>query len=113
MRGVSVASLDLPVTKRTLGIVAFSTVEARPPRETACIRCGACIEVCPWGLEPTRLFKLIRMGEENQAGREGLARCTECGCCSYACPSRIPLSAILGEGRRRILGSRDGGGAHG
>jgi electron transport complex protein RnfC len=113
MRGVSISSLDLPVTKRTLGVVTFSTAEARPLQEAACIRCGTCIEVCPWGLEPTRLFKLIRMGEEVQAGREGLGRCTECGCCSYACPSRIPLSAILGEGRRRILGPGDRGGSHG
>jgi Na+-translocating ferredoxin:NAD+ oxidoreductase subunit C len=108
MRGVSVSSLDLPVTKGTLGVVTFSAAEARPPRETACIRCGACIEACPWGLDPTRLFKLIRMGEGAQAGREGLARCTECGCCSYTCPSRIPLSEILGEGRRRMAASSRG-----
>jgi electron transport complex protein RnfC len=113
MRGASITSLDLPVTKRTLGVVTFSTAEARPPKETACIRCGACIEVCPWGLEPTRLFKLIRMGQDAQAGREGLARCTECGCCSYACPSRIPLSSILGEGRRRMARPGDWGGSNG
>lgn len=109
MRGVSVGSLDLPVTKGTLGVVTFSAAEARPPRETACIRCGACIEACPWGLDPTRLFKLIRAGEERQAAREGLSRCTECGCCSYTCPSRIPLSWILGEGRRRMSASNGGG----
>ena len=100
MRGVAVDSLDLPVTKDTIGIVAFSREEARPPRETACIRCGSCIEVCPWGLNPTRLYKLIRMGDDGQAAAEGLSRCTECGCCSYACPSRIPLSSILGQGKQ-------------
>jgi len=110
MRGVTVDSLDLPVTKATLGIVAFSRDEAKAPRETACIRCGSCIEVCPWDLNPTRLYKLIRMGDDSQAAVEGLGRCTECGCCSYACPSRIPLSAVLGDGRRRASALGNGGG---
>ncbi len=101
MRGVSIDSLDLPVTKGTFGIVAFGPLEVRRSGELPCIRCGACIEACPWDLVPTRLFKLVRIGETALAEREGLSRCTECGCCSYSCPSRIPLSKILGEGKRR------------
>jgi len=101
MRGVSVQSLDLPVTKGTLGILALGASEARAPAELPCIRCGACIEACPWGLAPTRLFKLVRIGKATAAFREGLSRCTECGCCSYVCPSRIPLSSILGQGKLR------------
>jgi electron transport complex protein RnfC len=100
MRGVRVDSLDIPVTKGTIGLVVFDAAEARQPAELPCIRCGACIEACPWDLVPTRLVKLVRIGETATAMKEGLARCTECGCCSYSCPSRIPLSAILGHGRR-------------
>jgi len=99
MRGLSVDSLDLPVTKSTCGILALGAAEARTAKELPCIRCGACIEACPWDLVPTRLFKLVRMGDTDAAFREGLGRCTECGCCSYACPSRIPLSSILGRGK--------------
>jgi electron transport complex protein RnfC len=103
MRGVSVDSLDVPVTKRTSGIVAFATADARPGAELPCIRCGSCIEACPWDLVPTRLVKLIRMGDAAAAAAEGLSRCTECGCCAYACPSRIPLVAILHQGKRALL----------
>jgi len=99
MRGVTVDSLDMPVTKGTLGVVAFSRAEARARRQWPCIRCGACIEVCPWDLEPTRLYKLIEQGDTATAEREGLSRCTECGCCAFACPSHIPLVALFRGGK--------------
>jgi electron transport complex protein RnfC len=105
MRGVSVSSLDMPVTKETAGLVAFGGRAARPVKELPCIRCGSCIEACPWGLVPTRLFKMVRMGDTAAAEREGLSRCTECGCCAYACPSRIPLVAILAKGKLMAAGN--------
>ena len=105
MRGVSIDSLDLPVTKGTSGIIAFGGPAALQKTELPCIRCGSCIEACPWDLVPTRLSKLVRVGEAATADREGLSRCTECGCCAYACPSRIPLVAVLREGKRALRGS--------
>lgn len=100
MRGVSIASLDVPVTKGTAGVTAFAGSEARTRKEWPCIHCGVCVEVCPWDLVPTRLHKLIRQGEIEQAMGEGLGRCTECGCCAFACPSHIPLVDILRTGKR-------------
>ncbi|MGA2480056.1 MAG: electron transport complex subunit RsxC [Spirochaetia bacterium] len=100
MRGVAVASLDMPVTKGTLGVVAFSRAEAREHTQWPCIRCGACIEACPWDLVPTRLFKLIQRGDSAIAEAEGLSRCTECGCCAFACPSHIPLVEVMHQGKR-------------
>ncbi len=104
MRGISVGTLDLPVTKGTAGLVAFSGPAARPRPELPCIRCGSCIDACPWDLVPTRLFKLVRMGETAAAAREGISRCTECGCCAYSCPSRIPLVAVLRGGKWALRG---------
>jgi Na+-translocating ferredoxin:NAD+ oxidoreductase subunit C len=98
MRGVAIGSLDTPVTKWTTGIMAFSSAESRIRREWACVRCGICIEACPWGLVPARLHKLIRMGDIEAARREGLSRCTGCGCCAFACPSHIPLASIFTSG---------------
>ena len=66
MRGVTVDSLAVPLTKRTSGIVAFAAADVRAGAELPCIRCGNCIEACPWDLVPTRLAKLIDMGEAAQ-----------------------------------------------
>jgi electron transport complex protein RnfC len=99
MRGSAVLSLDTPVTKGTSGIVAFSRSEVRPSAPHPCIRCGLCVEACPWGLVPMRLHKLIRQGRADLAAAEGLGRCTECGCCAFACPSNIPLVTELRAGK--------------
>jgi electron transport complex protein RnfC len=101
MRGIAVDSLDVPLTKGTLGVTAFAGAEARVRKEWPCIHCGSCVEVCPWHLVPTRLYKLIQRGNIGAAMSEGLARCTECGCCSFACPSHIPLAEIMRTGKRQ------------
>jgi electron transport complex protein RnfC len=108
MRGVAVDSLDTPVTKATSGVVAFGAADARTRIEWPCIRCGACIEACPWDLVPSRLHKLVLQGNLAAAREEGLERCTECGCCAFACPSHIPLVALLRTGRKRAAAAGGG-----
>ncbi|HUI72562.1 MAG TPA: RnfABCDGE type electron transport complex subunit C [Spirochaetia bacterium] len=108
MRGISVSSLDFPVTKGVSGVVAFTKAESRSGPQLPCIHCGACVEACPWGLVPTRLHKLIEQGNTAAALSEGLSSCTECGCCAFACPSRIPLVDSLRRGKRLASVRSDG-----
>ena len=108
MRGRIAGSLQVPVTKEMAGVLFLS--HAQVPalgREKPCIGCGRCLDACPWGLEPTRLYKLLDRGMADAARAEGLQDCSECGCCAFVCPSRIPLAHGLGLGRRgrRIDGS--------
>ncbi len=110
MRGAAIESLQIPVTKGTFGVVAFSHAEARPRREWPCVHCGACVDACPWGLEPTRIYKLIERRRMEEAAEAGLSRCTECGCCAFACPSHIPLVAILRRGKALLGGTGGAGG---
>jgi electron transport complex protein RnfC len=91
MMGQTVYDLNTPVTKGTSGILALTEREVSSAPRTACIQCGRCVEACPIGLQPTRLFKLIDHFEHEQAVAEGLMDCRECGCCGYICPARIPL----------------------
>lgn len=99
MTGWAVDSPDAPLTKTVGGVIALSAQEARVPRERSCIGCGRCIDVCPWGLVPARLYKLVAHDRITAALEEGLAECSECGCCAFACPSRIPLAHGLGRGK--------------
>jgi electron transport complex protein RnfC len=103
MTGRAVDWRNAFLTKTVSGVIALSAKEARVPRERPCVGCGRCIDACPWGLVPTRLYKLAAHGRHDAALAEGLAQCSECGCCAFACPSRIPLSDGLGRGK--ILGA--------
>jgi electron transport complex protein RnfC len=91
MMGFPLCSLDSPVTKGVSGVIALSKKEAKIGEETGCIQCGSCIKACPFGLNPTRLYKLVEHQMYDEALKEDLMDCKECGCCAYVCPARIPL----------------------
>ncbi len=94
MMGMTVSSLDVPITKGTSGVLAFAEAQlgGEAQRVHACIKCGECLNVCPKFLNPSQLGLLAAKREyEVMAERYNLDRCFECGCCSYVCPSHIPL----------------------
>jgi electron transport complex protein RnfC len=99
MMGFAVCNLETPVTKGTSGILALTHRECRRSAQTACIQCGRCIEVCPIGLQPTKLFKNIEHMEYKTALDLGLMDCKECGCCGYICPANLPLVQSMRLGK--------------
>lgn len=56
-----------------------------------CIRCSKCMDVCPVNLLPQQMYWHIRAKDFPRAEAHNLKDCIECGCCSYVCPSHIPL----------------------
>ena len=92
MMGTAATNLAAPVTKTTSGILLLKTASVLDPEQTACIRCGRCIEVCPQGLQPFAITGYVRRGEYQEAKKIHVLDCMECGSCSYTCPARIPLT---------------------
>ncbi len=96
MMGPAVSNLDVPITKGTSGITAFTTNEiskATGHREIyPCIRCARCVEACPLYLNPSHLGLLAKNEQYPEMAEDfNLMDCFECGACSYVCPSHIPL----------------------
>ena len=92
-------SLDVPLTKGTSGVTVLTRDEVRKARETACVRCGRCVDVCPLRLVPTRLALASRVGDVELAKRYYISACMECGCCAYVCPASIPLVQLIRVGK--------------
>jgi electron transport complex protein RnfC len=113
MMGQAVSSLDIPVTKGTCGIIAFTARETgniRGQREYPCIRCGACLEACPIFLNPSQLGLLAQNGQHQRMADEfHLMDCFECGCCTFVCPAHIPLVQHFRVAKRAVRRAKAAG----
>ena len=100
MMGIAQYDLDAPVLKASSGILALARNEISRAAETACLKCGQCIQYCPMGLAPTLLVRLIQTGHMERVAHSGISQCMECGSCAYTCPAHIPMVQWLRLGKR-------------
>jgi electron transport complex protein RnfC len=99
MMGFTLGNLDSPVTKGTSGITVLTEDEVQREKETACVRCGRCAEVCPMYLVPTKLALASRWRHTDVLTAYHIGACMECGCCAYTCPARLPLVQLIRLGK--------------
>ncbi len=100
MMGVTLYTLDTPITKPTSGIVVFSKQELKFPMENPCIKCAQCVDTCPVRLLPAQLGKLAKKQRWQDMEQYYIFDCIECGLCEYICPSKIPLVQLIRLGKK-------------
>jgi electron transport complex protein RnfC len=89
MMGIAQYSLEVPVIKGTSGILVFR--RGRQEKETPCIKCGRCVEVCPMGLMPVRIADYAEKDNFATCVEYGVKDCIECGACAFVCDTKRPL----------------------
>lgn len=99
MMGFTLGEFGVPVTKGTSGITVLTHGNLRQAEETACVRCGRCVDVCPMLLVPTRIALAARYGSWDLVERFHADACMECGCCAFECPAQIPLVQLIRLGK--------------
>ena len=91
MMGLSLVTTDLPISKSNNAILAFTEKDDPVSKETDCIRCGRCAQVCPMSLMPTVIVRHAKAGDAEAVEKAGVMVCMECGSCAYACPAKKTL----------------------
>lgn len=100
MMGVSLFSTDIPVTKTSASVLAFSADPVALHDTTACIRCGKCLGACPERLMPIKLADAAERDDFETFETSGGMECIECGSCAYVCPAKRHLVQSMRYGKR-------------
>jgi electron transport complex protein RnfC len=103
MMGRAIVDITGPINKGCSGITILSGKEAARGKENVCIKCAKCVEACPMGLEPYLLSRLAKLQKWDMAEEHNTIDCIECGCCSYTCPSYIPLLDYIRIGKQTVM----------
>lgn len=91
---------DSPVLKTTAGIFYLPV---RAMAEMACIRCGACVQVCPMALMPFAIDEADRDDDVPRCAELKAEQCIACGCCSYICPAKRELTWHTVAARNQLM----------
>jgi Na+-translocating ferredoxin:NAD+ oxidoreductase subunit C len=103
MMGLAQPHANLPVIKGTSGILVLTDEDVCLSESVTCIRCAKCVESCPVSLMPTLIAQAAEHNLFDKAEKLHALDCFECGCCSYVCPSKIPLTQLIRIAKTEIM----------
>lgn len=106
MMGMSIPTLDVPIVKTSSALTCFMKDDVERFEETACIRCGKCVEVCPSNIVPQMMMDAAMKYDTKRFAELNGMECCECGSCTFACPARRPLTQAFRQMRQAVMAER-------
>ncbi|TET22954.1 MAG: electron transport complex subunit RsxC [Candidatus Cloacimonadota bacterium] len=103
LMGIAQSAPDVPVVKGTSGILVLTEGDIDTAEECNCIRCSRCIDRCPMNLLPTEFVKFVKGETWDDLEQYHIMDCIECGCCSFVCPSKIPIVQYVNVGKLALV----------
>jgi len=109
MMGVAQLVPEYPIIRQNNGVLAFSKERSRVAPVTPCIHCGRCVNACPMGLSPVEICQAYENREYDRFDGLMADICIACGCCSYVCPAKRPLTEEMSLAKGLMKKSGKGG----
>jgi len=92
MMGSCLMDTDAPVVKTNNALLALNVTKDIDKVQTACIRCGSCMNACPLKLMPMEFEKAYDQRNVEMLKEYNIMLCMNCGSCSYVCPAKRNLA---------------------
>ena len=102
MMGIAQSDLSVPVVKATNSILCLLKDENGAAENPVCLRCGKCVGVCPMRLQPLYLYRFTNAQRVEELNRLNVLDCIECGCCSFTCPGKLPLTETFRKAKKLV-----------
>ena len=106
MMGFGMFQLDVPTTKTSTALLALTQDDVSAMEPSPCINCGRCVEACPGRIVPSLLATYAEHFDEEAFVEHNGMECCECGCCSFVCPAKRPLTQAFKEMRKKVAANR-------
>ena len=106
MMGLPLPTLECVVTKGFSGLIVLDGEYTKKQKETNCIKCGKCAEVCPMHLMPMMISASAAHEDFERAQEYHAMDCMSCGCCSYICPAKKPIAQNIKFAKDMIAAKR-------
>jgi len=103
MMGIAQHTDEIPIIKGSSGLLVQKEIDLPKGEERDCIRCGRCIDTCPMALMPTIISQYAQKNDFDKCNENFALDCYECGCCSYVCPSKIPLVKWIKHAKTELM----------
>ena len=106
MMGIALSTDSVPVCKGTSGVLVLTKGDTSIREPEPCIRCGRCVDACPIHLRPYHLGALVEQDRLDDAEKESVLDCIECGCCGYVCPASRWLVHLFKSAKAQIMAKK-------
>ena len=106
MMGFGMFDLNVPTTKTSTALLCLSRDDVSLMKPGPCINCGRCVEVCPGRIMPSILASNAELFQEEAFLKNNGMECCECGCCSFICPAKRPLTQEIKSMRKIQLAKK-------
>ena len=106
MMGFGIFDLDVPTTKTSSALLCLTKDDVSEMEPSACINCGRCVEACPGRVVPRKLADYAEHYDEEAFVKNNGMECCDCGCCSFVCPAKRPLTQVIKSMRKMQLAKR-------
>ena len=85
---------EFPINPQNGAITVF---KYKYVAQEPCLRCGACSDHCPMGLQPVELQIALKTRDTDRMAKLNGNLCMSCGMCSYVCPSKIDVTGNMNK----------------